>query len=73
MIGGGSSLLLRQLFKITFPSNPILITESELWEQSPFEYNSPLGKSVFDNGNVWNNSVFDNKKNNPWQESVFKR
>ena len=73
LIGGGSSLLLRQLFKMAFPTNPILITESELWEQSPFQYNSPWGKSAFDNGNIWHNSVFDNKDNNQWQESVFKR
>jgi len=72
LIGGGSSLLLRQLFKMAFSDNPILITENELWEQSPFEYNSPWGKSIFDNGNIWNKSVFDNKNNNPWQESVFK-
>ena len=73
LIGGGSSLLLRQLFKMAFPTNPILITESELWEQSPFEYNSPWSKSVFNNGNTWNNSIFDNKDNNPWQESIFKK
>ncbi len=84
LIGGGSSLLLRQLFKMAFPNNQILITENELWEQSIFKYNSPWNKSIFENnspwsksvfnnGNTWNNSVFNNKDNNPWQESVFKK
>ena len=73
LIGGGTSLLLRQLFKMAFPSNPILITENELWKQSPFKYNSPWGKNTFNNGNIWNNSIFDNKNNNPWQKSVFKK
>jgi len=72
LIGGGTSLLLRQLFISAFPDKKILITENELWEQSPFEYNSPWGKSAFQTGSAWNNSVFDHKDGNPWQESVFK-
>jgi len=73
LIGGGTSILLREIFILAFPNNKIIITEDELWEQSPFQYDSPWSKSTFDNGNVWSNSIFDNKNNNPWQNSVFKK
>lgn len=70
LIGGATSLLLREVFKFVFPKNQILITEIELWEQSLFEYNSPWNKNVLKSNNVWQNDIFNN--GNIWQEKIFK-
>lgn len=69
LIDGGTSLLLRQIFILAFPKNKILITENELWEQSPFQYDSPWGHTPFQNNNVWQDNIFDN--GNIWQKNLL--
>lgn len=76
LIGGGSSLLLREILVSAYP-NKITISEADLWGKSPFQYESPWGKSSFNNDNIWqkdifqNNSVFDN--GNIWQKDIFQK
>jgi len=70
LIGGGTSLLLREVFTLAFPNNKILITENELWEQSPFQYDSPWNKASFENSNIWQDNIFDN--GSIWQKNLFK-
>ena len=57
LIGGGTRLLIREIFTLAFPNNKIIITEHELWEQSPFQFESPWSKSAFDNSNTWQENI----------------
>jgi len=61
LIGAGSSILLRSLFKNIFKKRDVIQeSDLELWIKSPFEFQSP-----------WNKSIFENSENDVWQKSVF--
>jgi len=71
LIGGGTSLLLREIFRNAFPDKIILITEDDLWEQSPFQYESPWNEGAFTSKSIWSDNVFEH--GNIWQEEIFKK
>jgi hypothetical protein len=83
LIGGGTSLLLKESFSLAFPNNKILITENELWCKSPIQYHSPWTSDIHNNehelcqqrsfeyDSLWSQNVFDNG-NDLWQKDFSK-